>query len=159
VDRKMRFFQRSYDICYNPARQRSYDICYITSRQCSLNKTVLLVDDNIDLQTVLSIGLAPHGFQVLTCSTAAEAIAAIESTPVDVAIIDLELPDMPAGQNGVELGKQIRQHPRGADARLILFSGQHSGKLAQLAADAGFDDYLVKPVPMEQLLEKLLPSS
>ncbi len=122
-----------------------------------MNKTVLVVDDNLDLQTVLSIGLAPLGIQVTACGTATEAIKAIESTRFDAAIIDLNLAEMGAGENGVELGKRIRQHPHGTEMRLILFSGKYDKNLVEKAFRVGFDDFLVKPVRMEQLLQKLHP--
>jgi len=120
-----------------------------------LNKTVLFVDDNTDLQTVFSIGLAPHGFQVTTCGTAAAALEAIQSTRFDFAIIDLDLGDRDGGETGLKLGNRIRQHPHGDATRMILLSGQQNEHLVANALEAGFEAYFVKPSRMKQLLEKL----
>jgi len=78
-------------------------------------------------------------------------VAAAQSDPPDVAILDIGMP----GLNGYEVARRLRAAPATAAATLIAVSGwgQESDKREAFAA--GFDRHLVKPVSVQVLLETL----
>jgi CheY-like chemotaxis protein len=66
-------------------------------------------------------------------------------------VLDIGLPDM----DGFELATAIRQLPGGDRIRLVALTGYGGEANAVAAEAAGFDLYLVKPVEIDELLEKL----
>lgn len=112
---------------------------------------ILIVDDNPDIQSVLSISLEHFGYLVDTAGDAETALAVLDRNPVHMAIIDYGLPTC----DGVELGRRILEHPVGADVRMLLFSGSHDATIAEQATEVGFVAYLVKPLRINVLVEKL----
>ena len=113
--------------------------------------TILVVDDNPDIQTVLAISLEQFGYAVRTASDAKSALVEFENCTPDLAIIDFGLPDI----HGIDLGAKIRRLPNGLNTKLVLLSGDHDADLAQQSSEIGFEAYLIKPVPMQQLLATL----
>lgn len=118
----------------------------------SQSKTILLVDDNPDIQTVISISLEHFGYSVVSAANGKEAIASFSECLPQIAIIDYGLPDT----NGIAVGKQIRQQEEGSrQTIMILFSGSDDREIRQQADAAGFDSYIVKPIRINKLLEQL----
>jgi DNA-binding response OmpR family regulator len=109
---------------------------------------VLLVDDHADTAELLRMLLVRRGFEVTTARSVASALVAAESTPVDVLVSDIGLAD----GSGCDLLKQLRAiRPLPA----IALSGRDREADVQSARDAGFDEYLGKPVGIVQLIEAL----
>ena len=113
--------------------------------------TVLLVDDNRDIQTVISISLRHFGFSVVCVGDAQQAIEAVNNHRPSIAIIDYGLP----GTDGITLGQQIKQSGWGDQIKLMLFSGSFDADMKARADAAGFEDYLIKPVRMNELKKRL----
>lgn len=114
----------------------------------SLPLRVLLVDDHADTADLLKMLLVRRGFEVTTARSVASALAAAESTPIDVLVSDIGLAD----GSGCDLLKQLRAiRPIPA----IALSGRDREADVQSARDAGFDEYLGKPVGIVQLIEAL----
>jgi DNA-binding response OmpR family regulator len=109
---------------------------------------VLLVDDHADTAELLRMLLVRRGFEVTTARSVATALVAAESTPIDVLVSDIGLSD----GTGCDLLRQIRAvRPLPA----IALSGRDREADVQSARDAGFDEYLGKPVGIVQLVEAL----
>jgi CheY-like chemotaxis protein len=114
-------------------------------------KTVL-VDDNDDIRTVLSMSLIQRGFDVVTYPDGESALAKIAQDHPDIAIIDSSLP----GISGLEVGRRIRQRfPVESGIILVLFTGSGCSILSQQATDAGFNLFLTKPVSVNELCSQL----
>ena len=113
--------------------------------------SILLVDDNDDVRTLLADMLRQHGYQVLTAVNGREALALLATFAADIAILDIGLP----GMDGYELAVKIREARSDRPIRLIAVSGY--GQPADVARGeaAGFERHLVKPVGARQLLEAL----
>lgn len=111
--------------------------------------TVLVVDDEPDIRTLLTTLLAMEGYAALSASDHEQALALFNANEVDLVIVDLLMP----GQNGVTLLKQFKQ--RRPEVRSIIYSGvlertsiaPHVGRLTELA-----DCVVVKPASNEALL-------
>jgi PAS domain S-box-containing protein len=112
---------------------------------------VLIVDDNVDAAKMLEMLLEMGGHQVRLAHTGTDGIAEAEALVPDVCLLDIGLPDM----DGRELAARLRAMPALAHAQLIAVSGYGQANDRQRSLDAGFDDHLVKPVNMEELLSLL----
>ena len=114
--------------------------------------TILLVDDNPDIQTVISLSLEHFGYEVICANNGEQAISLTASRKPQIAIIDYGLPDM----DGIEVGKRILQLTENdGQVLLILFSGSHDPDIKERADAAGFQTYIVKPIRINSLIEQI----
>ena len=107
---------------------------------------ILVVDDEEVIRDVLETLLAREGFEVTTTSNAAEALAAFESDPQDVVLLDLMLPDRP----GMEVLREIRR--RDPDAVVVIVTAYSSIETAIDAMREGAFHYIPKPFQNEEVL-------
>jgi two-component system, OmpR family, response regulator len=111
---------------------------------------VLLVDDEIEFIATISERLSSRGIQARTATSGEEALVLIEAEPPDVIVLDVMLP----GTLGTELLKLIKQeHP--AIPVILLTGGDVSTRERMEGMRLGAFDYLLKPVSMEELVDKL----
>ncbi len=116
-------------------------------------RKILLADDDELSRRVLGASLEAAGFQVWTACDGAEALAAIESSPPDVLVLDFEMP----GLDGAELCRRLRSSEREAVRLLpvIMLTG-HTGEAEEVAAlAAGVNDFVTKPVSREVLIARI----
>lgn len=109
---------------------------------------VLIVEDGATVAAAMAAALHAAGMETRIAMTGAEAIAArIEFRP-DVALIDLELPDV----SGLDL---VARFAREADCGVIVVTvnGAEATRIAGL--DIGADDYIVKPAPLRELAARI----
>lgn len=103
------------------------------------NKTILVVDDEHVVRTVLERSLKREGFRVVTAGDGVEALEKLRGTKIDIVISDIMMPKM----DGLELLVEVKSEF--ADVPVILITGyadQFSGKQA---LEAGAEDFIVKP--------------
>jgi two-component system, sensor histidine kinase len=115
-------------------------------------RRVLLVDDNHDSREMYRALLRANGHDVREAPNGEEALALLQAGPLDVAFIDIGLP---GGMDGYELARRIREHPLGADVRLVALTGYGFPEDRQQSRLAGFSRHLVKPVEPEELQREL----
>jgi two-component system, OmpR family, KDP operon response regulator KdpE len=115
---------------------------------CAQPLHVLVVDDAPQMRRWLQIRLKAHGYQVLEASNGQDALLRMSTVPVDVILLDLDLPDL----QGLEVIRRIRE---GSTVPIIVVS-VHRGEREKIAAlDGGADDYVTKPFSMEELLARI----
>jgi len=109
---------------------------------------VLVVDDEPQILRALSTSLRGAGYEVGTAETAEGALAAAAMRPPEAMILDLVLPD----GTGLDVCREFRTW---STAPVIILSavGEEREKVAAL--DAGADDYVTKPVGIDELLARL----
>ena len=112
--------------------------------------TILVVDDYAVARRILSHTLQKHGHVVVGASDGHEALARLDDTAVDLAIIDIAMP----GMDGHELAKRIRQLVA-PNPVLVALSGYGQEEDRRRGIDAGFDHYLVKPTSIDALRQLL----
>jgi CheY-like chemotaxis protein len=113
---------------------------------------VLAVEDNSDCADTLEILLTMNGFKVRTASCGKEALAVIERFTPQVVILDVHLP----GMDGVTLAHILRRQPDLAGVPFVALSGYTRDQIEQLHPELPpFDQYLLKPVPIEELVRVL----
>ncbi|HEY3246550.1 MAG TPA: sigma-54 dependent transcriptional regulator [Phycisphaerae bacterium] len=106
---------------------------------------ILIVDDEETLLYALVLQLRNAGHECRPCTTAAAALEALDSFDPEVALFDLNLPDM----DGIELIDQARA--RGLDAPIVVLTAFGSVTSAVSAIKAGAEEYLQKPVAADDL--------
>jgi signal transduction histidine kinase len=110
---------------------------------------VLIVEDSADTLALLKTIFAQEGAQVLTSTSAEEALAVLKSTTPDIIVSDIGMPDT----DGFELLKQIQQMPQFASTPAIAISGYASESDRKQALSVGYRALLAKPVDVDALFE------
>lgn len=108
---------------------------------------VLIVDDNDAAAQTTGWMIEASDIDYRLAGTAAAALRVAETYRPHVALIDIVLPDM----DGFELCRRLRALPGLADTVFIAQTGWTGKDYRKLSAEAGFHDYLLKPVPLETL--------
>jgi CheY-like chemotaxis protein len=110
--------------------------------------TVLLIEDNPDACETLALLLAIEGHTVATAHDGVSGVARALGEGFDVVICDIGLP----GLDGYEVMRQLRAAPGAAQPYAIALSGYGQQEDRARGLEAGFDEYLVKPIQPEALL-------
>jgi PAS domain S-box-containing protein len=113
---------------------------------------VLVVDDNVDSATMLSMILSLRGYDVRTAHDGVEAFEIATAFRPHVAFMDIGLPRL----NGYDVARKLRQHPSGANMFLIAVTGWGQADDKRRAREAGFDDHIVKPIDHRRVDELLV---
>lgn len=109
---------------------------------------VLVVDDEPQILRALRTSLRAAGYYVASAGTAADALAAAALQPPEAVILDLILPD----GNGTEVCRELRKW---STSPVIVLSAVGEERDKVEALDAGADDYVTKPVGIDELLARL----
>jgi len=113
---------------------------------------LLIVDDNVDTATGLATHLRESGaHQVRLAHSGLAGLAAAEESAPDLVLLDIGLPDI----DGYEVARRLRADARLRHVPLVALTGYHGEADRARARLAGFDQYLVKPVPYTMLNEVL----
>jgi two-component system KDP operon response regulator KdpE len=109
---------------------------------------VLVVDDEPQILRALQTSLRGAGYEVETADTAEHALAAAAMRPPDAVILDLVLPD----GTGTDVVRDLRTW---SSAPVIVLSAVEDEREKVAALDAGADDYVTKPVGIDELIARL----
>jgi DNA-binding response OmpR family regulator len=112
--------------------------------------TILLVDDEENIRITLSQLLQAQGFDVTTAGTVTQAVTLISQSPFDVLIADLNLGHPSDGF--IVVSAMRRMHP---GCITFILTGYPDFETALEAIRQHVNDYLVKPTPIEELIEKI----
>ncbi|HEY4659031.1 MAG TPA: SpoIIE family protein phosphatase [Gemmatimonadaceae bacterium] len=112
---------------------------------------VLVVDDEADISTVLSVTLRRAGFEVQTAGDGVEAIEAIRREPPDLVILDVMMPRA----DGLETLKRIREHGPTVHLPVIMLSAKTQLADKIRGFDRGADDYVAKPFEPSEMLVRV----
>lgn len=112
-------------------------------------KSILIVDDDPTIRTMLTDLLEPLGFDVHTAIHARDCLDILESLEADLFIVDVSMP----GMNGFELTKILRN--QGMDQPVLLLSANAQVPPESQKKQCGYSDYLVKPIRNQSLLDAL----
>jgi two-component system, chemotaxis family, CheB/CheR fusion protein len=109
----------------------------------------LVVDDVADVTEMLEILLSHAGYQVVTASSARDALAAAQRNQFDVVISDIGMPEM----NGYELAKALRASPGYENIPMIAVTGYSMFNDREQSLRSGFTAHMTKPIDPRALLD------
>ena len=109
----------------------------------------LIIEDEIQLQQQIATRLEAENFVVDVTGNGKEGLFFASEYPVDIAIIDIGLPDL----SGIEIIKQLRKSGNKLPILVLTARSRWQDKVEGL--EAGADDYLIKPFHMEELLARI----
>lgn len=101
--------------------------------------TVLVVDDEESIRTLLRIALQRYGYTVHTASNGTAALALFAHSPVDLVLLDILMPEM----DGYTLCSQLRQR---SDVPIIMLSALNRPDEIVYGFSLGADDFISKPL-------------
>lgn len=111
-------------------------------------QTLLIVDDDAEICSLLGEQLELAGYRVVTASNGAEMAAALKALDVTLIILDLNLP----GQDGLSLCRETRSHH---DIPIIMLTAR-SGPIDRIVGlEVGADDYVTKPFEPRELVARV----
>ncbi|GBO55948.1 two-component hybrid sensor and regulator [Pseudanabaena sp. lw0831] len=114
-------------------------------------RQILLVDDRWENRAVLRNLLEPLGFAIAEAENGQDGLNQVRQQLPDLVITDLAMPVM----DGFEFVKQLRYDPDLRSLKVIVSSASVSQLDRQMSLDAGGDDFLAKPVQVDELLTLL----
>jgi CheY-like chemotaxis protein len=111
---------------------------------------VLLVDDRAEFIAVLEERMRSRGYEAMGASSGAQALEAVAGpSGFDVVVLDMVMPEM----DGIETLKRLRR--AAPEVAVIVLTGYGSSAQVAQALALGAQDYLVKPVDLDVLLDRI----
>jgi two-component system, OmpR family, response regulator MprA len=107
--------------------------------------TILVVDDDPKIRSVLGRGLRFEGYDVQIAANGQEALQLARDTTFDLVVLDLTMPRM----DGLEVCRRLR---RGVNVPILMLTARSAVADRIVGLDSGADDYLTKPFDFEELL-------
>ncbi len=114
-----------------------------------MEKTILIIDDDVDFQFMVGSMLRTCGYQVRTLLEGKLTLAVDIASKCDMVLLDIELP----GLSGVDLGKKLRASAETSNIPIILVSGQDNSDELFLQSKA--NAFIQKPFSLTTLLNKV----
>jgi DNA-binding response OmpR family regulator len=113
--------------------------------------TLLIVDDDADIQRILTLRLEQDGYRVIRAATGTEALIAAQKQPFDLIILDLQLPDI----DGFSVLGALRARNATAMTPILLLSARDSPQQKVRGLQLGADDYVTKPFSPAELQARI----
>jgi len=123
----------------------------VPRRSVARGSLVVVVEDNLDSREMLCKLLEHRGYRCQAADSGPAGLSLIARLRPQVAVIDVGLP----GMNGFDIARRIRSESELGQVYLIALTGYGQVSDRARALEAGFDEHLVKPVRVEQLLRLL----
>lgn len=106
---------------------------------------VLVVEDNVDNLDLIVLLLSRHGYQVITAHSGREGLEKIRAEKPDVALMDLTMPEI----DGWTVARTLKDDPETKHIPLIAVTAHTLPGDRRKALDAGFDQYISKPINVQ----------
>jgi DNA-binding response OmpR family regulator len=111
--------------------------------------TLMILDDDRAFVEAVSILLSDEGYQTVQAFSGEEALASFRGNGIDLAIIDVNLPDI----SGLEVMTKLLETP--VPPPVIIISSDHRAELQEQALAAGARLFLPKPLMPDELLASI----
>ena len=113
--------------------------------------TVLIVEDEAPLLTLLRYNLEKQGFRVDEAADGQEVLLRVAEARPDIMLLDWMLPSL----SGIEVCRQLRRRTETRDLPIIMVTARTEDQDAVRALDIGADDYIAKPFAMEHVIARI----
>jgi DNA-binding response OmpR family regulator len=112
---------------------------------------IVVIEDDVDLASSLSLALERDGFEVDTFTTGSAGLDGVLSSPPDLVLLDLNLPDL----DGLSVCRELRENRTIPDVPIIMLTARSEERDRVLGLDLGADDYIVKPFSLRELKSRI----
>lgn len=112
---------------------------------------VMIIDDEGAILLLVRRVLSDEGFDVTMCASAPEALTLLQEQFYDCIITDAIMPEM----DGYEFAQKVRAHPALAGIPIIMLTRKRNREDIQSAIQIGVNDYIVKPIDEQLLINKV----
>ena len=110
--------------------------------------SILVIEDETDLQEVLRYNLELAGHRAVVASTGASGLALLGSESIELVLLDLMLPDM----TGTEVCRRMRYAEKSAHVPIIILTARGEEVDRVVGFEMGADDYVTKPFSVRELM-------
>jgi EAL domain-containing protein (putative c-di-GMP-specific phosphodiesterase class I)/DNA-binding response OmpR family regulator len=120
-------------------------------RSTGTEAPILVVDDDAAMRALVAIALRRAGFDVLEAASGEAALGVVESEAISLVILDVGL----SGISGTDVVRALRARPQTATLPVILLTGSGDEETLVEGLGAGADDFLRKPVRLDELVARV----
>jgi DNA-binding response OmpR family regulator len=113
--------------------------------------TILVVDDNRDNVEILQTFLEARGYRVAAAPDGKTALAKLDEVRPALVLLDVMMP----GMDGWQVCRTIKNHPDFSNVRVVMVTAKGGYEDKFEGMRSGADDYVVKPVDLGELAEKV----
>ncbi|MBO0452379.1 response regulator transcription factor [Candidatus Enterococcus murrayae] len=113
-----------------------------------MKQSILLIEDDPNITDFMEVVLDQERYQLTIASNGMEALTALQTTSIDLVLLDLGLPDI----DGIDLLKILRKRMY---LPIIIISARNNEEEKVKALDLGADDYVTKPFGTNELLARI----
>ena len=110
---------------------------------------ILIVEDNNKLRKLIDVYLTHNGYKTYNATDGLEALEIINNNMIDLVICDIMMPNM----DGLELVEELREIY--TNLPILIVTAKESKEDKILGFKLGIDDYMVKPIDLEELLMRV----
>jgi two-component system phosphate regulon response regulator PhoB len=114
-------------------------------------ETILVVDDEEDIQELIKLKLVKEGYKVLTTDTGENALELVQEKRPTLVILDLMLP----GIDGLEVCRKMKNSPKTQHIPIIMLTAKTEATDIVLGLELGADDYVTKPFSLVVLVARI----
>lgn len=114
-----------------------------------MSRKVLVIDDEFDFVDAIRMRLEANGYEVIAAHNGAEGIAKARAEAPGLVLLDLVMPKT----NGFEALSKMKSDPQLSGIPIVIISAKGDTEYVFDAGKLGADDYLIKPVSMEGVLD------
>jgi two-component system cell cycle response regulator DivK len=114
-------------------------------------KTVLIVEDQLEMRAINAVYLHHHGYNVLAADNGLDGIEAAREEHPDLILMDISIP----GVDGITATEELKRDPVTGDIPVLIVTAHPYGSVGKRAIDAGCDGYLTKPCDPRRLLQEV----
>ena len=117
----------------------------------NIKPKILCVDDELLNRIILRDALEPHGYEVLDATNGLEALAVLEREPIDVVLLDINMPEM----DGLTACRHIKSSESTAYIPVIMITSLADTENRIRGIEAGAEDYITKPFHEGEVLARI----
>jgi DNA-binding response OmpR family regulator len=125
--------------------------CVIEGKEGTMNKTILVVDDEVSMTHMLNVILRKKGYDVLTTTDPHQVAGILEEVTPDLIILDYMMP----GLNGIRLCEMVRERSNTQQTPVFMLSALNDLTVIRESRKAGADDYFTKDELATRLVQEI----
>jgi DNA-binding response OmpR family regulator len=116
-----------------------------------VSKTILVVDDDLLLCSLLNTSLIKAGFTCHITHSGHDALDFVANTPPDLVVLDIMMPDM----NGFEVARRLRGNPDTEALPIVMLTARLDADSRRAGLLIGVDDFITKPASPDEIVNRI----